>query len=518
MMLGGYHAFAQLSPGDLSEAHAHLEGLSNCTQCHILGEKVSNDKCLACHTELKSRIDQQKGYHSSSDVKGKECIVCHSDHHGRKFEMIRFDENTFDHNLTGYELLGSHNKQACDKCHKKDFITENEIKKKNYTYLGLDQKCLTCHDDYHQNTLSSSCNNCHTFEKFKPASKFDHSHTKYPLLGKHATVECAKCHKIETRNNEKFQEFVGVSFSKCTDCHKDVHNNKFGQTCTKCHSEESFHIIKGINDFDHSKTDFKLVGKHRSVKCAVCHKTNYTDPIKHNRCADCHKDYHHNQFAVEGRSPDCVQCHNNDVFSPSGYTIEDHNKSKFKLEGAHLATPCFACHKKEDKWSFRQIGEKCNDCHQDIHKNYIDQKFYPGSLCTTCHDVNTWEEIKIFDHSKTRFNLTGAHKKEKCAACHFKEENGEKKQKFRNLSIECAGCHNDVHAGQFEVDGKVECTKCHKTTQWKPSTFDHNTAKFKLDGKHKDVACIKCHKPVVEGQIEYIYYKIEDFRCEACHK
>jgi len=518
LIFGGYHALAQLSPGDLSDAHAHLEGLSNCTQCHILGEKVSNEKCLNCHSELKNRVDQQKGYHSSTEVKGKQCIACHSDHHGKKFEMIRFDKTTFDHKLAGYELLGAHSKQECNKCHKPGFIANKEIKKKNYTFLGLNQKCLTCHDDYHQNTLSQTCSNCHTFEKFKPASKFNHDKSKFPLLGKHAKVECAKCHKKETRNGENFQVFAGIKSANCTDCHKDVHNNKFGQTCTKCHSEESFHIIKGMSSFDHSKTNFQLVGQHRYIKCADCHKTKYTDPIKHNRCADCHKDYHNNQFAVQGQSPDCKQCHNNTKFAGSTFTIEDHNKGKFILEGAHLATPCFACHKKEEKWNFRQIGEKCNDCHQDIHKKNIDSKFYPEENCKTCHSVNAWSEIKTFNHSLTRFELTGAHIKTDCIACHFKTENGKKVQQFRNLSIECIGCHNDIHQGQFEENDKIECQKCHETVQWKPSKFDHNTAQFKLDGKHKDVACIKCHKPVISKQETYIQYKIKDFRCEACHK
>ena len=76
---------AQISPGDLTKAHADLEGIFKCTQCHILGDKVSNDKCLECHKEIKSRIDQKKGYHASREVRGKDCAVCHSEHHGRNF-------------------------------------------------------------------------------------------------------------------------------------------------------------------------------------------------------------------------------------------------------------------------------------------------------------------------------------------------------------------------------------------------------------------------------------------------
>ena len=86
---------AQISPGKLSESHAHLEGLSNCTKCHLLGEKVTNEKCLDCHKEIATRINARKGYHASAEVRAKDCIKCHSDHHGRKFQMIHFDPDKF---------------------------------------------------------------------------------------------------------------------------------------------------------------------------------------------------------------------------------------------------------------------------------------------------------------------------------------------------------------------------------------------------------------------------------------
>ena len=49
---------AQISPGKLTDAHAHLEGMGNCTQCHDLGNKVPDQKCLACHTEIDQLINQ----------------------------------------------------------------------------------------------------------------------------------------------------------------------------------------------------------------------------------------------------------------------------------------------------------------------------------------------------------------------------------------------------------------------------------------------------------------------------
>jgi len=41
-------------------------------------------------SEIKNNINYGRGYHSSSDVKGKNCWVCHSEHHGRNFRIINF--------------------------------------------------------------------------------------------------------------------------------------------------------------------------------------------------------------------------------------------------------------------------------------------------------------------------------------------------------------------------------------------------------------------------------------------
>lgn len=343
----------QISPGELAEPHAHLEGISNCTQCHELGEKVSDAKCLACHKEVKSRIDQKKGFHSSPEASSKSCTVCHNDHHGRKFEIVHFDKNKFDHRTTGFALEGKHKEKQCADCHKPENIKDASIKKKKMSYLGLDSKCLTCHQDYHQQTLSSDCASCHHFESFKTTTKFNHKTTRFPLKGKHADVTCLKCHPKEKRNEQDFQRFSGIEYQNCTACHKDVHENKFGNDCRKCHSEESFHQISGIKTFDHNRTYYPLKGKHQVVECKACHKGSYTSPIKHVQCINGHKDYHNGQFTSQNKNSDCKDCHDENSFKSTSFSIDQHNKSDFRLEGAHLATPCFSCHKTSDEWKFR---------------------------------------------------------------------------------------------------------------------------------------------------------------------
>ena len=511
-------ASAQISPGDLSNTHAYLEGVSNCTKCHDVGNKVTRAKCLTCHQIIKSNILAKKGYHASAEVSGKECVVCHNEHHGRNFQIIRFDKKTFVHSKTGYELKGAHARLECNGCHKPAFIGDVRLKKKPSTYMGLNQACLSCHEDYHKGKMSPKCNNCHSFETFKNATGFDHNTTRFPLLGKHKTVACEKCHKTEIVDGKPKQIFRGLEFANCTACHKDVHDNKFGQNCRKCHSEESFHSVKGMKSFDHDKTNFKLIGKHALVECKACHKTSLTAPIRHDHCNNCHADYHNKDFAKNGVSPDCNQCHNNNGFTPSEYTIEKHNLTKFPLEGAHLATPCMACHKKQGKWSFRNMGKNCIDCHENVHKGFIQDKYMSdNNNCTVCHNVTSWKKV-TFDHNKTNFKLDGAHAKLLCSECHYPKNNlGVRTQKFSGLSSDCASCHKNNHVGQFEVNGKTDCIKCHDDKSWTQTKFDHNTSRFKLEGAHAVAKCYECHKEVTDEKGKYIQYKFKSIECITCH-
>jgi len=519
LLVGILPVSGQISPGDLAEPHAHLEGISNCTKCHTLGDKVSNEKCLDCHKELKVRIDQRKGFHASGKVYKKSCFICHSDHHGRKFDILRFDKAKFDHKETGYVLEGAHKKKDCQECHKKDFISDPNIKKKKQTYLGLNTTCLTCHVDYHQKTLPVKCDNCHNYETFKTAPKFDHAKSKFPLTGSHKDVECKKCHVVKIKNGKEFQEFKGLSFSNCTPCHEDAHQGQFGQNCKSCHSEVSFHQVKNIGSFDHNKTTFPLEGKHSAVDCKKCHKASYTASLRHNRCTDCHIDYHKGDFVKNGITPDCRECHSEKGFPQSSFTIERHNSStgNFKLEGAHLATPCIACHKKNTDWKFRNIGTKCVDCHDDIHKSYLDTKYYPGSKCTNCHTLEQWTMVK-FDHKLTKFPLEGKHSEQTCKACHDqKAPVKSEKLHFTGLFTECTSCHTDEHNAQFEENGKVNCADCHTPEGWKSRPFDHNKSRFKLDGKHINVACAQCHPTIIGPSKTYVLYKTGKIRCENCH-
>lgn len=509
--------FSQISPGDLTSAHAKLEGISNCTNCHVLGEKVTNEKCLNCHKEIKKLINKKEGFHSSNDVSGKKCASCHSEHNGRKFQIIRFDKDKFDHGKTGFTLTGKHNEQDCEKCHQKKFISNTELKTRQNTYLGLPKNCVGCHEDFHQKTLGTVCENCHNTETFKKAIFFDHNKTKFRLTGSHTTTDCIKCHVKTVRNGKDFQEFKLTSFKYCSSCHKDVHKGRFGNNCQRCHNTTNFKNFSNTS-FDHDKTAFPLAGKHQNVKCADCHGENLASHPAHNQCIDCHKDYHKGQIVtIDKKVRDCRDCHNVYGFSPSLFTIDMHQKLRFRLTGSHLAVSCKSCHRENENWNFKKSGTRCINCHENVHGNEITEKFLGDNNCENCHSADSWKQIK-FDHSRTEFTLSGKHAETGCAKCHVSQDMpGKIEYKFASLKPECETCHKDIHFGQFRIDQKSDCTRCHDFSNWKPVKFDHEKTKFSLRGAHSKLSCDKCHREVVVNSNKFIKYKLEDFKCAACH-
>ncbi len=512
---------AQISPGDLTLAHAKYEGMSNCTKCHVLGKQIQNSKCLDCHTEINQLMSSGQGYHSSNDVKNKNCWSCHSEHHGRDFRIINFNSNSFDHNKAGFKLEGKHGQIKCVECHQTKFISNSIFKKRQGTYLGLSTNCISCHEDVHQNTLGKDCGSCHNSVKFKPAALFNHDKAKFKLTGAHVKVECLKCHVKEKLNGKDFQKFVGLQFKNCTPCHQDVHKGQFGSNCEKCHNVESFKTVSR-NSFDHSKTRYPLEGAHIRVACADCHGKDLLSKPKFAKCIDCHKDAHFGEFTVNNVLRDCKECHSIVSFKLTMYTIDEHNKTKFQLTGAHLAVVCQSCHYKEPlkEWHFKKIGLNCIDCHENVHGAEIKDKFMPNNDCTSCHNTDSWKKIS-FDHDRTKFRLTGKHKEVLCRNCHEqKTQAGKISFKFVSQKSDCISCHRDIHFGQFNYEKTGDesvCENCHGFDNWKPVKFDHEKTKFSLKGAHEKVPCLSCHKEVnVNGNV-YIKYRLEDFKCATCH-
>jgi hypothetical protein len=520
---GGLNAQAgdQLIGGVAS--HAALS--TQCGSCHPApwqSETMSN-LCIACHTDVGQ--DPQNFHHALVNEKGN-CRDCHTDHHGAAASLTKMDLRYFPHEKIGYSLkvhqktangsafacfdchgdkTSSFDQVTCSTCHSQ---IDTAYMEKHLAAFGQD--CLTCHDgvdvyaqfdhaqvafqltgkhiiadcagchqgakkpsdfqstpsdcfscheknDPHLGRMGQDCTSCHTPEDWH-ISIFDHSKLAFPLVGKHTTVSCQDCH-LDGQLRETPQD--------CFACHgkQDPHQGQLGQDCAACHTPADWTQIF----FDHSKAHFQLLGRHIAVACQECHKTSLFKGTPQD-CFACHgdQDPHQGQLGQE-----CVACH-----TPVDWKVVnfDHSKALFPLIGKHLTVVCRDCHQDN---LFKTTPQDCNSCHSkdDPHQGEL------GQGCASCHTPADWKSV-TFDHSQSRFSLTGKHAAVECRACH-------NDLLFKNTPTNCYNCHakDDSHAGQLGTD----CAACHTPAGWDRSTFDHNKASFRLTGKHIGVNCAACH-------------------------
>jgi len=440
--------YSQISPGPLAELHTHLEGINNCTQCHELGKKELNSGCLDCHTPLKTLIENKVGYHKD---KYDNCEKCHLDHYGFEFNMIFWPDSihNFNHSEANYELNGKHQKLDCKQCHNQKYIVKDEvinwykenqsINGLNRSFLGLSQKCFTCHKDYHQKQVSIECQNCHDTQNWKNAIQtYNHDKSEYILDGAHISVECEKCH-IPFDNNTQMWNLTMLQYENCLSCHEDIHLSSYGKNCKTCHFTS--HWTKELKYFEHDSTMYKLRGKHKNVVCLKCHKENVRgEKLDFKSCSSCHIDVHKKQFSKKL----CDECHTVERFSPSTYTIRDHNQSKYNLEGSHIAVKCDECHLTVTADSAKTVqynfeDQSCIQCHKDIHRNQFTK--HESDQCELCHNTNSFSIVEI-DHNITSYPLDGKHQNVNCNECHFTIDDaiGSFVQ-YTGFPYRCVDCH-----------------------------------------------------------------------------
>ena len=497
-----------LMPGEVIGGHAKYE--NECEKCHEAFDKSSQRRlCLDCHKKVAEDVSQKRGLHGlDKNIREVECKQCHSDHLGRKADIVPFNRDLFDHKNTDFLLKEAHQRLACSACHKDDKL-----------YREAQSECLACHkkDDIHKQKMGKQCQDCHSQQSWRKA-KFDHDKTDYKLTGKHREVSCVLCHPAN-----RYKE----SPKQCHQCHQlnDVHNGIYGKKCQDCHSTKGWSKTR----FDHDKTDFPLTGKHTESRCASCHKSDLKKKLK-TRCISCHKqqDQHKGQLGEQcqdchtskqwekpkfkhdafekkacydchqyddrhkGRyGKKCNDCHSSKQWDKSRY---DHGKeTDFPLRGKHKEIRCDSCHRGEAKQERDKTA--CLECHRDPHQEKL------GKQCQSCHNEQDWRKRVDFDHELSRFPLIGLHVTTPCGSCH-------QDSRYRDTPMACTDCHQDEHKGRLGQS----CGQCHNPNSWQFWLFDHDKTDFKLKGAHQNLQCELCHRQKVSDKIELAS------ECISCHR
>lgn len=191
---------------DLSGAHRQV----TCRDCHR-GELYDQDvdtRCVACH--------KKDDVHNNQE--GERCERCHNDDDWGT-------DIVFDHDLTGFPLIGLHATTPCEECH----LTAG--------FKDAETGCIACHqeNDVHERRLGRDCGLCHNPNDWS-RWRFDHdTQTDYRLDGAHKNLDCHACHTRPVRGKITLAR-------RCDDCHRgdDAHEGRFGPSCERCHVTESF--------------------------------------------------------------------------------------------------------------------------------------------------------------------------------------------------------------------------------------------------------------------------------------
>ncbi|MBI2568810.1 MAG: hypothetical protein HYV63_17460 [Candidatus Schekmanbacteria bacterium] len=229
-------------------------------------------------------------------------------------------------------------------------------------------------------------------------------------------------------------------------------------------------------------------------------------------CDDCHVDVHGAAFGPHGRPAPCDRCHATEGFSPASFSIQDHARTRFPLDGAHSGAPCVRCHPKIAREAVSRVATAlglkvtpsappasdvvllalgkcaCRACHADLHHRPL---------------AASWEGAK-YTH-RAGFPLRGAHTAAACSACH--------PQTYATTSAACESCHRSDYQGAATVDHvrlafPLTCDKCHSQVDWRPAALDHDLTAFPLTGNHRGAACEDCHQGGYAGTPK---------DCYSCH-
>ncbi|MCX6305755.1 MAG: cytochrome c3 family protein [Bacteroidetes bacterium] len=129
--------------------------------------------------------------------------------------------------------------------------------------------------------------------------------------------------------------------------------------------------------------------------------------------------------------------------------------------------------------------------------------------CMDCHNTAGWTidmKTLVFDHSTTKFPLTGQHQAVNCKLCHTSLD-------FTKAGTECVSCHTDMHNQTLGPD----CGRCHTPVSWVVNNITelHQKSRFPLVGKHLATDCFACHKNASASLLNFAPLGVE---CIDCHK
>ncbi len=353
----------------------------------VLGAEITNEDCLACHSDKELEPETERGktlklFVPEDALKGSvhedlSCTDCHKGEDKRAFDEVPH---------------GSKEKPLridCAECH-------NDI------YADFIKK--DTHGQAYQegNPRAPYCSHCHGGHDILPLSSPDSRMSK-----KRQADTCGKCHGLEKLNLEEgITKRNLISRYKGSVHYQAIKEGKNGANCTDCHSHH--------NVLPSSSTASTVAPTEIMHICQKCHpnevRTYNNGPhgrsLRHGNydvpnCTVCHGD--HDMASLRVRVGDakqwastqvCIWCHNNermmaryglDTIPVQSYMKDFHGLTQRGTMGASAT---------------------CSDCHDPHHSLPADHPASRmhisnrGTACGKCHGKVTESFAQSFTHRK----------------------------------------------------------------------------------------------------------------------
>ena len=291
--------------GALGGVSTHAQLAGDCGACHAApwSSKTMADQCLRCHTQIGDQIRNRAALHGAllGKLSGPStCRGCHTEHLGPAGALTVKNATGFPHELTGYSLRGHQRTSrgvafTCTDCHLADLAHFNQATCAD-CHAAMDRAFMTKHEA----SFGSSCLVCHNGNG---RNDFDHNKLAFPLTGKHAGLDCARCH-----TDSATIQALRQTPQECGACHAkdDKHTGSFGQLCGQCHNTNAWTGAQ----FSHTAFPLDHGRREQAATCQLCHPLNTSTYT----CFGCHAHTTGNIVGRhEGRSlaelADCIRCH-----------------------------------------------------------------------------------------------------------------------------------------------------------------------------------------------------------------
>lgn len=341
----------------------------------------------------------------------------------------------------------------------------------------------------HQRLGGLACTDCHTTSTWSDV-RFDHSRTRYPLVGQHRAVSCTGCHDV--------RDFTRQAAASCNSCHQDPHRGDAGARCDQCHRETGWLDVNASTA--HARTRLPDLGVHAALLCQDCHRRSgaqqFHQPVT--PCVGCHQTTFaattNPSHASIGFSVRCEDCHQLATWQFALYRQHD---AVFAIyTGAHAGAwpSCASCHTNAADYSVFT----CTTCHTqprtDPRHQGIPGYTWESTACLTCHPNGSGGAFTNHDAIFPIFSGTHQGQWSACTTCHT---NPNDRRVFTCMGGACHpqatidGTHTGIPGYQYVA---AQCLSCHPTGQ--AGTFAQHDAIFPINsGTHQGqwTACTDCH-------------------------